>query len=62
MGAPRRHCFIQCHRGKINKHPEQGFPLPPEVSEKICAEAGREPLPDYFALIMGATTAKKNAA
>jgi MoaA/NifB/PqqE/SkfB family radical SAM enzyme len=51
MGNPRRHCFIQAHHRLLLKH--GGFPLPPEKSCLVCAEAGREPLPDYFQLVAG---------
>jgi MoaA/NifB/PqqE/SkfB family radical SAM enzyme len=49
MGNPRRHCFIQAHYRLLLKH--GGFPLPPDKSCLVCAEAGREPLPDYFQLV-----------
>jgi MoaA/NifB/PqqE/SkfB family radical SAM enzyme len=51
MGNPRRHCFIQAHYPLLLKH--GAFPLPPEKSCLVCAEAGREPLPDYFQLVTG---------
>jgi len=51
MGNPRRHCFIQAHHRLLLKH--GGFPLPPDKSCLVCAEAGREPLPDYFQLVAG---------
>ena len=51
MGNPRRHCFIQAHYRLLLKH--GGFPLPPDKSSLVCAEAGREALPDYFQLVAG---------
>ncbi|HBC88295.1 MAG TPA: hypothetical protein DCZ94_15190 [Lentisphaeria bacterium] len=56
MHNPRRHCFIRKHHGLIKKEKTESmmFPLPPELSEKICAKAGREELPDYFKLVTGA--------
>ena len=48
---PRTHCFIQRHRSTVQAHATAGFPLPPEISERICREAGPEPLPAYFALV-----------
>ena len=48
---PRTHCFIQRHRSAVQGHAAAGFPLPPEISERICREAGPEPLPAYFALV-----------
>ena len=53
MGNPRRDCFIQKHHRLISQHAAGGYPLPPELSQQICAQAGKEPLPDYFALITG---------
>ncbi len=50
---PRRHCFIQRHHALVNRHADEGFPLPPETSEKICQTAGAESLPDYFAMLCG---------
>ncbi|MGE4488463.1 MAG: radical SAM/SPASM domain-containing protein [Kiritimatiellales bacterium] len=52
-GNPRRYCFIQKHHRLINQHATSGAPLPVEVSEAICAEAGTESLPDYFAMVTG---------
>jgi len=51
MGNPRRHCFIQAHYRLLLKH--GGFPLPPDKSCLVCAEAGREALPDYLQLVAG---------
>ena len=51
MGNPRRHCFIQAHHRLLLKH--GGFPLTPDQSCLVCAEAGREPLPDYFQFVTG---------
>ncbi len=48
---PRTHCFIQRHRSAVQAHAAVGFPLPPDLSERICREAGPEPLPSYFALV-----------
>jgi len=53
FGAPRRRCFIQTHHGLLDKHAEGGVPLPLEASLRVCAEAGREPLPDYFKMVIG---------
>lgn len=53
MGNPRRHCFIQKHHRLIASHAQGGYPLAPEESRKVCAEAGQEALPDYFALVTG---------
>jgi MoaA/NifB/PqqE/SkfB family radical SAM enzyme len=53
MGNPRRHCFIQAHHDLLLKHAGGHFPLPPEKSRLVCAEAGRGPLPDYFQLVTG---------
>ena len=51
MGNPRRHCFIQAHHRLLLKR--GGFPLPPDQSCLVCAEAGPEPLPDYFQFVTG---------
>lgn len=48
---PRTHCFIQHHRNAVQAHAAAGFPLPPDLSERLCREAGPEPLPAYFALV-----------
>lgn len=50
---PRSHCFIQKHHQLINSYQNDGFPLPPEISEAICREAGTEPMPGYFAMVTG---------
>jgi len=48
MGNPRRHCFIQKHYPLLLRHGGGHFPLAPAQSLAVCAEAGTEPLPDYF--------------
>ncbi len=53
MGNPRRHCFVQAHYPLLLKHGQGRYPLPPDKSCRVCAEAGREPLPDYFQLVAG---------
>jgi MoaA/NifB/PqqE/SkfB family radical SAM enzyme len=53
MGNPRRHCFVHAHYRLLLKHSHGQFPMPPEKSCLVCAEAGREALPDYFQLITG---------
>ncbi|MGD9366445.1 MAG: radical SAM protein [Desulfobacteraceae bacterium] len=53
MGNPRRHCFIQKHHNLISEYKGHGFPIAPQISEKICREAGKEPLPDFFQLVTG---------
>ncbi len=54
MGNPRRNCFIQKHHRLImDRKGVNEFPLPPDLSTAICAEAGPEPLPDYFAMVTG---------
>jgi MoaA/NifB/PqqE/SkfB family radical SAM enzyme len=53
MGNPRRHCFIQKHYGLLLRHGKGHFPLAPEQSLAVCAEAGTEPLPDYFQHLLG---------
>jgi MoaA/NifB/PqqE/SkfB family radical SAM enzyme len=53
MGNPRRNCFVQKHYGLLVKHGNGCFPLTPAQSKIVCAEAGREPLPDYFQLLSG---------
>ncbi len=50
---PRMHCFVQRHRERIRAQAAAGFPLPPDLSEAVCREAGPEPLPGYFALVTG---------
>ncbi len=50
---PRSNCFIQKHHALINRHAGEGFPLSPETSEAVCAEAGPEPMPGYFAMVTG---------
>lgn len=53
MGNPRRNCFIQSHYPLLLKHGNGRFPLTPEQSLAVCADAGREPLPDYFQHVLG---------
>ena len=55
MHNPRRNCFIQKNHEIIRKHfHEHGtLPLPPELSEKVCEEAGTEEFSDYFAMVTG---------
>jgi MoaA/NifB/PqqE/SkfB family radical SAM enzyme len=53
MGNPRRHCFIQQHHALLRKHGDGRFPLTPEQSLAVCAEAGPELLPDYFQQMLG---------
>ena len=55
---PRSHCFIQRHRAAVQAHAAAGFPLPPNLSEQICREAGPEPLPAYFALVASGSQSK----
>ena len=52
MRQPRRHCFIQTNAELIQRHAQgQGFPLPPEASLRVAAEAPEESLPDYFQVV-----------
>ena len=53
MGNPRRHCFIQKHCDLLERHGHGHFPLTLEQSLAVCAEAGPEPLPDYFQHVLG---------
>lgn len=55
MGNPRRHCFIQKNYKLINRHAQESgsYPTSPEISCKICSEAGREQMPDYFQMVTG---------
>ena len=55
---PRTHCFIQRHRNAVQAHAAAGYPLPPDLSERICREAGPEPLPAYFALVASGSQSK----
>jgi MoaA/NifB/PqqE/SkfB family radical SAM enzyme len=57
MGNPRRHCFIQMNHKVISAHSHESYPLPYELSRKICAQVGKEALPDYFALVTGQSSA-----
>lgn len=52
---PRSRCFVQRHRELIRARAAAGYPLPPDLSEAVCREAGPEPLPGYFALVTGHT-------
>ncbi len=49
LANPRRHCFIRTHHALITAQAGNRFPTPPETSERICALAGTEPMPDFFA-------------
>lgn len=53
MGNPRRNCFIRKNHALIKSHADGCYPLSPETSLKICAKAGKEQMPDYFALVTG---------
>ncbi len=55
MVNPRRHCFIRKNHNLVRKYyrEENGLPLPPDTSCQICAEAGSESFPDYFAMVTG---------
>jgi MoaA/NifB/PqqE/SkfB family radical SAM enzyme len=53
MGNPRRHCFIHKNYPLLLQHGHGHFPLSPEQSLAVCAEAGAEPLPDYFQHLLG---------
>lgn len=55
MHNPRRNCFVRKNYRIIQKYyRETGqLPLPPESSEKTCAEAGTEDFPDYFRMVTG---------
>ncbi|MFA7230262.1 MAG: hypothetical protein WC071_03235 [Victivallaceae bacterium] len=55
MVNPRRHCFIRKNHHLVKKYyqVENILPLPPETSCQVCAEAGSEPFPDYFAMVTG---------
>jgi MoaA/NifB/PqqE/SkfB family radical SAM enzyme len=55
MGNPRRHCFARKHHKLILSHADGVFPLCPEKSARVCAEAGAEDLPDYFKQMLGRT-------
>lgn len=52
MGNPRRHCFVRRNYRLITGYANGKFPLSPETSERVCREAGFEPLPDYFKQMM----------
>jgi len=52
MGTPRCECFMKEHAGLVQLHAKgQSFPLPPETSCKIVAEAGGAPMPDYYEVV-----------
>jgi MoaA/NifB/PqqE/SkfB family radical SAM enzyme len=55
MNNPRRNCFIRKNYHIIQKHygATGVLPLPPEMSEKVCNEAGTEDFSDYFAMVTG---------
>jgi MoaA/NifB/PqqE/SkfB family radical SAM enzyme len=53
MGNPRRHCFIRKHHELLRRHSGGRYPLPLEASLAVCAQAGREELPDYFQQMLG---------
>jgi MoaA/NifB/PqqE/SkfB family radical SAM enzyme len=54
MGNPRRNCFIQKNHRLIREYAQNGdYPLKRETSLEICRRAGKEPMPDYFALVTG---------
>jgi MoaA/NifB/PqqE/SkfB family radical SAM enzyme len=58
---PRQHCFIQQHFRVIREQAALGFPLPPARSRELCRAAGTEPLPGYFAAVMGHERAGSDA-
>ena len=55
MHNPRRNCFIRNNYQVIQKYYKQtgDLPLPPEISEKVCNEAGVEDFSDYFTMVTG---------
>ncbi len=55
LGNPRRHCLIRKHHGAINEMVKESgkYPLPPELSCKICANTEKEDFPDYFQMVTG---------
>jgi MoaA/NifB/PqqE/SkfB family radical SAM enzyme len=53
MGNPRRHCFVRKHHALISKYSNGTYPLSPDLSARVCAEAGQEELPDYFQQMLG---------
>lgn len=55
MGNPRRHCFIQANHKLLGDYNSVEHPLPYDISKEICAKAGNEGLPDYFAAMMNQT-------
>lgn len=58
-GYPRRTCFIQQHAALVAEAGCCGYPLSPETSEAVCANAPWDGLPEYFATVMGQETKKK---
>jgi len=49
MGSMRCHCFMKANTALIRRHAGgEQFPLPPDMSCAIAAEAPCGPLPDYF--------------
>jgi MoaA/NifB/PqqE/SkfB family radical SAM enzyme len=49
MRQPRRHCFLQTNAVGIDRRAAaNGYPLSPELSIAVAAEAPAEALPDYF--------------
>ncbi len=53
MGNPRRNCFIKKNHKLIKSNADGCYPLSPETSLKVCAKAGKEDMPDYFAMVTG---------
>jgi MoaA/NifB/PqqE/SkfB family radical SAM enzyme len=52
MRQPRRHCFLQTNVALIQRHAVgHDYPLSPELSREVAAEAPQESLPDYFQLV-----------
>ncbi len=56
---PRRDCFIRKHHDLVARHAASGYPLSCAQSECVCREAGSEPLPDFFQMVVGQTTDRK---
>lgn len=50
---PRRDCFIRKYHRLIAGYRPDNLPLPPELSETVCAQTAPEPLPAYFAMVNG---------
>jgi MoaA/NifB/PqqE/SkfB family radical SAM enzyme len=53
MGGPRRHCFIRSNHQLVMRESHGSFPLSREASLRVCAEAPKEELPDYFQQMLG---------